>query len=184
MVKIWRGKSVVQNFTAWKRDTVPSWRFTTRWVFPTHIVILSQFLCFAYLHQLRKRYRLPCPFPPKKLRNSSSKVLETRRAALEQYVQGFVRQCQKNYKPLPPVLLEFLQVPTHVPKISSAAERVGSFCEESLEACSLTSSSHRPIVGFTTKEPFLFESSHALHVSPTGLPDIITQATLQCFYQS
>lgn len=104
-------------------------------------------------------------------------MLETRRLALEQYLQAFVQQCLKSYKPLPQVLLDFLQVSVHVPKISST-ERVCSVVGAIVPA------SHRSIVGFATKEPFLLESSHALHASPTGLPDIITQATLQCFYNT
>ena len=46
----------------------------------------------------------------------------------------------------------------------------------------IEAASHRSIVGFVCKEPFLFESAHALQVSHTGLPDIVTQGTLQCFY--
>ena len=119
---------------------------------------------------------MPCAFPPKKLRNNTSKVLETRKLALEQSLQGIVKQCQKNYKPLPQVLLDFLQVSVHVPKI--AIERADSHSlDERIEAAS-----HRSIVGFVSKEPFLFESSHALQASHTGLPDIVTQGTLQCFY--
>ena len=82
---------------------------------------------------------------------------------------------QKSYIPLPKVLLDFLQVSIHVPKI--AIERADSRLDDRIEAAS-----HRSIVGFVSKEPFLFESSHALQVSHTGLPDIVTQGTLQCFY--
>ena len=133
---------------------------------------------FSYLDfysYVQKRYRLPCAFPPKKLRNNTSKVLETRKNQLEQYLQAFVKQCQKSYIPLPQVLLDFLQVSIHVPKI--AIERADSRLDDRIEAAS-----HRSIVGFVSKEPFLFESSHALQVSHTGLPDIVTQGTLQCFY--
>lgn len=105
------------------------------------------------------------------------KVLEARRLALEQYLQAFVKHCQRSYKPLPQVLLDFLQVSSHVPKISSGPAIIlnGTSNEN-------PPSQHRSIVGFASKEPFLIESAHALHNSPTGLPDIVTQATLQCFY--
>ena len=66
---------------------------------------------------------MPCAFPPKKLRNNTVKVLETRKNQLEQYLQAIVKQYQKTYKPLPQVLLDFLQVAVHVPKIG--IERAG-----------------------------------------------------------
>lgn len=134
---------------------------------------------FLILSQLRRRHRLPCVFPPKKLRNNSLKVLEARRLALEQYLQAFVKHCQRSYRPLPQVLLDFLQVSLHVPKISSEPAAIiinGGGSNDN------PPSQHRSIVGFASKEPFLIESAHALHNSPTGLPDIVTQATLQCFY--
>jgi len=138
--------------------------------------IERRYSAFLQLHnELRKRCRLPCAFPPKKLRNNTVKVLETRKNQLEQYLQAIVKQCQKTYKPLPQVLLDFLQVGVHVPKI--AIERAESRLDDRIEAAS-----HRSIVGFVCKEPFLFESAHALQVSHTGLPDIVTQGTLQCFY--
>ena len=139
----------------------------------------------SYL-QLRRRYRLPVEFPPKKLRNNTTKVLETRRQALEQYLQAFVQLCQRSCKPLPQCLLDFLQIAAHVPKVSSivynAHDRLNSCFARESGKTPVQAATHKPIVGFASKEPFLFESSHALQVSNTGLPDIITQATLQCFY--
>ena len=55
--------------------------------------------------QLRKSYRTP-EFPPKRLHNTSKKVLEQRRQGLESYVQYFVRM-----NPTPKPLLDFLEVP-------------------------------------------------------------------------
>ncbi len=65
-------------------------------------------MCITYFYvslQLRKSYRTP-EFPPKKLHNSSKKVLEQRRRGLECYVQYFVRM-----NPVPKALLDFLEVP-------------------------------------------------------------------------
>merc|ERR1712241_885985 len=103
--------------------------------------IERRYSAFLQLHnELRKKYRLPCAFPPKKLRNNTSKVLETRKNQLEQYLQAFVKQCQKSYVPLPQVLLDFLQVSIHVPKI--AIERADdSRLDDRIEAAS-----HRSIV--------------------------------------
>ena len=58
-----------------------------------------------YFWQLRKSYRTP-EFPPKRLHNTSRKVLEQRRQGLESYVQYFVRM-----NPTPKPLLDFLEVP-------------------------------------------------------------------------
>ena len=54
--------------------------------------------------QLRKSYSTP-EFPPKKLRNTSQKMLSTRRQHLEKYMQNVVR-----IAPIPKALLDFLQV--------------------------------------------------------------------------
>ncbi len=54
------------------------------------------------LLQLRKSVRTP-EFPPKRLRNTSHKLLEERRAGLELYLQRLVR-----LNPVPGALLEFL----------------------------------------------------------------------------
>jgi hypothetical protein len=55
--------------------------------------------------KLRRSYRTP-EFPPKRLRNSSSKVLELRRQLLEKYIKIMVAA-----KPVPEALLQFLDVP-------------------------------------------------------------------------
>ncbi len=54
--------------------------------------------------QLRKSLRTP-EFPPKRLRNTSHKLLEERREGLEAYLQHLTRT-----DPLPTTLLEFLQL--------------------------------------------------------------------------
>ena len=56
--------------------------------------------------QLRRMYRTP-EFPPKKLRNSSPKLLEHRRQLLENYLRVLVR----TNNPIPSTLLDFLNVP-------------------------------------------------------------------------
>ena len=142
------------------------------------LISLSLLITF----QLRKRYRMTCDFPPKKIRNSSAKVLETRRVALEQYLQQVIKQCQRSSKPLPQPLLDFLEVSINVPKVTN--ERLSNPIgrETELNSVKSTSATHKPVVGFVCKEPFLYESSNSLNVSLTGLPDIVAQSTLQYFY--
>merc|ERR1712018_431033 len=144
--------------------------------------IEKRYSAFLALHnELRRRYRLHCDFPPKKLRNTTPKVLETRQLALEHYLRSFVRQCQQLYQPLPLALLDFLDVEAHLPKISSTASSRSRIIEQdNFNDFKLqpSGSNQRPIFGFT-REPFLVE---ATQTSITGLPDIVTQATLKCFY--
>ena len=45
-------------------------------------------------------------FPPKRIRNTSAKVLESRRTGLEHYIQSLVR-----LSPTPPQLIAFLELP-------------------------------------------------------------------------
>lgn len=201
-------KNEWHDSTLWKDVTLPSYLYTMRYLLLLRQACDIQIPTFSWYNsykeslilsttlilQLRKRYRLLsncCEFPPKKIRNSTPKVLETRRVALEQYLQQIVKQCQRSSKPLPPPLLDFLQVSIHVPKISTSASSsggsggcniTGGVSFDSLSS-SLASSTHKPLFGFVCKEPFLFESSQAsLNVSLTGLPDIVTTATLQYFY--
>ena len=76
--------------------------------------------------------------------------------------------------------IEFLNIPHFLPNLESTYQI--EFVTESRLDDRIEAASHRSIVGFVCKEPFLFESAHALQVSHTGLPDIVTQGTLQCFY--
>ena len=45
---------------------------------------------------------------------------------------------------------------------------------------------HQPVLGFKHKEPFLYDSTdfgfHSAARGQSRLPDIVTQATLECFY--
>lgn len=59
--------------------------------------------------QLRKAYPT-AEFPPKRLRNTTSKVLETRRAGLESWLHSTLL-----FEPTPPALLAFLQVHNYQP---------------------------------------------------------------------
>ena len=47
---------------------------------------------------------------------------------------------------------------------------------------------HQPVLGFKNKEPFLYDTNElSFHSSSRGqnrLPDIVTQATLECFYST
>ena len=64
----------------------------------------SQFLSLH--HELKKTFKATPEFPPKKLRNSTDKVLEQRRRGLESYLQHFARM-----EPPSQAVLDFLEVP-------------------------------------------------------------------------
>ncbi|TRY67424.1 hypothetical protein TCAL_03434 [Tigriopus californicus] len=124
-------------------------------IYGTYSRLDKRYSQFLSLHQeLRHSYRTP-EFPPKKLRNTSHKVLEQRRSGLENYIQYFVRM-----NPVPQVLLNFLDVPR---------EKLTSTLPDEKP-------SHQQVAGFL-KDPFLIPSSG------DRLPDIVSEATMEFFYQ-
>merc|ERR1712018_572800 len=92
--------------------------------------IEKRYSAFLALHnELRRRYRLHCDFPPKKLRNTTPKVLETRRLASE----------------LPKISVERVG--------SSSVDTINEIVD-----FGSIQQNHRPIFGFT-REPFLAETT-------------------------
>ncbi|XP_064421873.1 sorting nexin-24 isoform X1 [Latimeria chalumnae] len=122
---------------------------------------------FHALHKkIKKVYKVP-DFPPKRVPNWRSKVLEQRRQALEAYIQGVLSRNQS----VPKELLVFL----NVKQPSAGAKSISIECLNELN--SMESSLrlfHRPVVGFC-KDPYVFPSSDSL-------VDIIVDGVLQGFY--
>ncbi|XP_064109722.1 sorting nexin-24-like [Macrobrachium nipponense] len=118
---------------------------------------------YSAFHSLYKELRKLYPtaeFPPKRLRNTTSKVLETRRAGLELWLHSALL-----LQPSPPALLSFLQVSNYqLPH----QECEGSGSEES--------PSHQPMLIFT-QDPYL-----AAHTSSTNLPNMLSKGVITALY--
>lgn len=143
----------------------------------------KRYSAFLALHnELRKHYSTP-EFPPKKLRNTSQKVLGIRRQQLEKYMQ-----CVVKLTPVPKLLLDFLQVSEQY----SSSHQLNNqnhgivYSDDVLPSSTNEVCQHQPVLGFKNKEPFLFHTSEVQFQTPSiiqsQLPDIITQATLEYFY--
>ncbi|XP_053128767.1 sorting nexin-22 isoform X3 [Hemicordylus capensis] len=118
---------------------------------------------------IKKRCRVP-EFPPKRVPNWMSKVLEQRRQGLEAYLQGILLYNTE----LPKELLEFLKL-WHFQQDPTASN------SDSLSDFSLHDTSprfllsHRPVIRFH-RDPYLLPSSTDL------LPEMILSGVLQGFY--
>lgn len=115
-----------------------------------------RYSAFHALHKECRKYYPTREFPPKKIRNTSAKVLESRRAALEHYIQGLAK-----VRPIPAKLTNFLELPA-------------SIIEEDI--ASGGGASHAAVTGFTV-DPYIAPPGR------TKIPDILTQATLYAFYE-
>ncbi|XP_053128766.1 sorting nexin-22 isoform X2 [Hemicordylus capensis] len=114
---------------------------------------------FHALHKkIKKRCRVP-EFPPKRVPNWMSKVLEQRRQGLEAYLQGILLYNTE----LPKELLEFLKL-WHFQQDPTASNSDPRFLL-----------SHRPVIRFH-RDPYLLPSSTDL------LPEMILSGVLQGFY--
>uniref|UniRef100_A0A8D0HJY8 Sorting nexin 22 n=1 Tax=Sphenodon punctatus TaxID=8508 RepID=A0A8D0HJY8_SPHPU len=140
----------------------------------THMVFTVEVLCNGRKHTIRKRYsefhslhkkiKKKCKvpdFPPKRVPNWMTKVLEQRRQGLEAYMQGVL--CYN--KELPKELLDFLKL-HHFQKNPQTS---------SLDPCSLLA--HQPVIGFHI-DPYV------LPISSDQMPDIILSGVLQALYAS
>jgi hypothetical protein len=67
-----------------------------------------RYSAFLALHKECRKFFTTTPFPPKRIRNTTARVLESRRAGLEHYIQGLAK-----IQPTPPQLASFLQLPSH-----------------------------------------------------------------------
>ncbi|XP_062998321.1 sorting nexin-22 isoform X2 [Elgaria multicarinata webbii] len=125
---------------------------------------------FCALHKrIKKRCQVP-DFPPKRVPNWMTKVLEHRRQGLEAYLQGVLLYNRK----LPKELLDFLKL-WHFQQDSEAGslESLGGFSLQDANPSYLLS--HRPVISFRN-DPYTRPSS-------TGpLPDTILSGVLQGLY--
>lgn len=145
----------------------------------------KRYSAFLTLHnELRKHYSTP-EFPPKRIRNTSHKVLSIRREHLERYMQYVVK-----ISPIPTELLDFLQVSEQYSSCQSFGTQDNAvvYSNDGFPSPSNEMCQHQPVLGFKSKEPFLYATSD--FQSPSSLrrrnhlPDIVTQATLEYFYSS
>ncbi|XP_053221882.1 sorting nexin-22 [Podarcis raffonei] len=113
---------------------------------------------FHALHKrIKKRCRVP-DFPPRRVPNWMTKVLEQRRQGLEAYLQGILL-CNTE---LPKELLDFLKL-WQFEQEHKADLGPGYLL------------SHRPVISFQS-DPYIFPASTDL------LPDVILSGVLQGFY--
>ncbi|XP_077989014.1 sorting nexin-24-like [Glandiceps talaboti] len=118
---------------------------------------------FHSLHkQLKKTIHTP-EFPPKRVKNWGSKVLEHRRQGLEVYIQGLMEQ-----DILPKSLLTFLQI-SNLPSRSLSYDSLNDLDGE-------TGASHQPMLTYED-DPYLTTSTE------DSLPDIISEGVKQGLYQ-
>jgi hypothetical protein len=136
---------------------------------------------FHELHcDLRKNRRCLPDFPPKKLRNLTSKVVEERRQLLERYLQAVV-----SLPLLPRQLVQFLELP-HQPGDPIAVDDVclvDSDVDEQL--------AHQPVIGFTCAETGYPPAGSETHATNSGkrseiscLPDVVVKSSVAAFYSS
>ena len=89
-------------------------------------------------------------FPPKRIRNTSAKVLESRRKGLEHFIQSLAK-----VQPCPQLLLSFLELPASLYSVTRVGERVG-VRETSAGEQSYTTS----VIGYP-EDPYLAESDES-----------------------
>lgn len=136
---------------------------------------------FHELHcDLRKSRRCLPDFPPKKVRNLSSKVVEERRHLLEAYVQAVA-----SLPLLPRQLVQFLELPDQSADslVIDDSGLVDSDTDESATAIT-----HIPVMGFTAdlircpvgpeERVGVIGAKSADH----SLPDIVVKSSLAAFY--
>lgn len=132
---------------------------------------------FHELHcDLRKSRRCLPDFPPKKLRNLSSKVVEERRHLLEVYLQAVA-----SLPLLPRQLVQFLELPRQPGDAIAVDDSclVDSDADEEL--------THRPAIGFTAAEEWeqwgRWEKTGATGSGECGaLPDVVVKSSVAAFY--
>ena len=89
-------------------------------------------------------------FPPKRIRNTSAKVLESRRKGLEHFIQSLAK-----LQPVPQLLLSFLELPASLYSVTSSVIEVGES-----EIRSGAGSYSSPVFGYP-EDPFLSESDES-----------------------
>ena len=89
-------------------------------------------------------------FPPKRIRNTSAKVLESRRKGLEHFIQSLAK-----LQPVPQLLLSFLELPASLYSVTSAVTEVGVKEIGDREQTYTT-----PVIGYP-EDPYLAESDES-----------------------
>lgn len=113
---------------------------------------------YSAFHSLNKQCKKSgiqhlAEFPPKRIRNTSAKVLESRRKGLEHFIQSLART-----NPTPALLLSFLEL------------------SDTAISCQTINNYSTQVMGYS-KDPYLGESDES-----TDMSDMITQAALVAFY--
>ena len=138
---------------------------------------------FHELHcDLRKSRRCLPDFPPKKLRNLSSKVVEERRHLLEVYLQAVA-----SLPLLPRQLVQFLELPRPCGDAIAVDDSclVDSDADEEL--------THRLAIGFTSElfcgdeqqsEKMWAKRSGECGSACSSLPDVVVKSSVAAFYSS
>lgn len=140
----------------------------------SHYVYVVEVCYMGRVHKIEKRYSAfhtlykelrkiypTAEFPPKRLRNSTPKVLEARRAGLELWVHSILL-----FQPTPPALLSFLQVHNYQPSHQE--------CDDSgYEG----SPSHQPVLVFP-RDPYLTAHNN----STRTLTSSVTKGVLTALY--
>jgi len=126
---------------------------------------------FLQLHkELRRQFGSDIPlFPPKKVRNSSIKVLESRRTSLEHYLQTML-----TFSPIPKEVLGFLNIHNSRRNQFPKAETSGSIFGED-HYHSESTIINNPAAGFV-EDPFI-ESD-----TSSNLSDTVTRGVLDALY--
>ena len=93
-------------------------------------------------------------FPPKRIRNTSAKVLESRRKGLEHFIQSLAK-----LQPVPQLLLSFLELPASLYSVTSVVTEVG--VTESRDG---VRSYTTPVIGYP-EDPYLAESDESNDMS-------------------
>ena len=93
-------------------------------------------------------------FPPKRIRNTSAKVLESRRKGLEHFIQSLAR-----VQPVPQLLLSFLELPASLYSVTSVVTEVGVRESGDGERSYTT-----PVIGYP-EDPYLAESDESNDMS-------------------
>ena len=93
-------------------------------------------------------------FPPKRIRNTSAKVLESRRKGLEHFIQSLAK-----LQPVPQLLLSFLELPASLYSVTSVVTEVGVRESGDGERSYTT-----PVIGYP-EDPYLAESDESNDMS-------------------
>lgn len=107
-------------------------------------------------------------FPPKKIRNLTSRVIEERRLRLQTYLQTLL-----SHPPLPPPLVSFLELDGDADSLPT---------ETDAEISDVKQLSHRPVIAFSSDSGLTSITEDPS--SDSTLPDIVVKGALHALYYS